>query len=591
MAAQFSKDAKYFAQLTADGKLKLWETATSSFIQEFTPDYHLASPCTCLHFVERDALEIHTPRKKKRRDSLDATTPFIAMGTTSGKLLVYSIGKGDMNSVIDSKTNLPITCMSWIEGAIVYSAVDWNIYSWDLKKNSSEKKWKTGNEVVTSMLVLPWNKLITGARTLKIWDTLSEDLLHTFTGHSHNVCGLNYISPSDEGDAYFISGSKGDRLLSAWSLNEDFGEKNAIANFLMEDVPVCVSTLTIDGTSSIVAVTQTGKAHFYQHSLNGKCVKPLKSKTTLQIAMQQEQNSSVGLIPIIAAHIHNDLRILLAHGNEVLMSFENVTINEGEKLQTMVRKDPEVSKVNNKKVTNVQTPSAGNAHYVTPHVPLTIKRKNDGTQEVPMEKRLENLTLNKLHSKSRVPSVNNVAQLLIQGLHSKDKTVLRSALSSDHDEAVIKNTIKRLPIPVIAPLVLELTSLIQGTLVSSQCGCLWLKNLLQIHSGIFISNPDLPTLLAPILGSIESRLSLLLPLNRLRGRLDLLVSQVTAANAPSKEEDEDALLMYNDKESSDSDSELLDFAPQSESENEWNEESDEESNAQAEDSENDVEMV
>lgn len=53
MASQFSTDGKYFAQLTDDGKLKVWDTYSGTFQQEFVPDYHLTSPCTCLHFVDR----------------------------------------------------------------------------------------------------------------------------------------------------------------------------------------------------------------------------------------------------------------------------------------------------------------------------------------------------------------------------------------------------------------------------------------------------------------------------------------------------------------------------------------------------------
>lgn len=76
-----------------------------------------------------------------------------------------------------------------------------------------------------------------------------------------------------------------------------------------------------------------------------------------------------------------------------------------------------------------------------------------------MEQRLENLTLNKLDS--GVPRVDNVAQLLVQGLHSKDKTILKNVLSR-RDENVVRNTIRRLPMQVIVPLITELTTLIQG---------------------------------------------------------------------------------------------------------------------------------
>lgn len=54
MALQFSKDGKYFAYISTDGKLKIWDTISNNFEQEFTPDYHLTSPCTCLQFVPSD---------------------------------------------------------------------------------------------------------------------------------------------------------------------------------------------------------------------------------------------------------------------------------------------------------------------------------------------------------------------------------------------------------------------------------------------------------------------------------------------------------------------------------------------------------
>lgn len=53
-SANFSKDGKYYAQITLDGKLKIWETKDGKLLQEYTPDFHLTSPCTCLHFVEEN---------------------------------------------------------------------------------------------------------------------------------------------------------------------------------------------------------------------------------------------------------------------------------------------------------------------------------------------------------------------------------------------------------------------------------------------------------------------------------------------------------------------------------------------------------
>lgn len=169
-------------------------------------------------------------------------------------------------------------------------------------------------------------------------------------------------------------------------------------------------------------------------------------------------------IPITAAFLKDDT-VQVAYGNEIVLLFEDIIVNEYEKVQCLIRQDPRTrNEAKDKKIKKTQTPiTDNNVHYVTANAitPTTSKRKSEGKREVPMEQRLENLTLNKLDINSKVPKVNNVAQLLIQGLHSKDKTILRNVLNQK-DEQVIKNTIKRLPVAVLTPLIQEITILIQA---------------------------------------------------------------------------------------------------------------------------------
>lgn len=47
----FSEDGKYFCYSGADGKLKVWDTESGILSQEYTPNLHLSSPCTCLTWV------------------------------------------------------------------------------------------------------------------------------------------------------------------------------------------------------------------------------------------------------------------------------------------------------------------------------------------------------------------------------------------------------------------------------------------------------------------------------------------------------------------------------------------------------------
>lgn len=76
---------------------------------------------------------------------------------------------------------------------------------------------------------------------------------------------------------------------------------------------------------------------------------------------------------------------------------------------------------------------------------------------------------------------------------------------------------------------------------------MWLKTILQVHAGLLISNPELPELLGAALGNIEQRLTLLTPLMRLKGRINLLLPQVCGHSNNDTNDEEEALFIYNDK--------------------------------------------
>lgn len=201
-------------------------------------------------------------------------------------------------------------------------------------------------------------------------------------------------------------------------------------------------------------------------SLVRKCTKPIKPKVTLQVASDTGQTKDVVTpIPIIAALFHNDTSIMLAHGHNLILTFENVVPNPYEKMQCLIRKDPrqaQTSKDNDVTLKTKQLVADKHVEYLTPHTSNNFKTKRKGddvTTEVPMEQRLENLTLNKLNT--GVPKQDNLAQLLVQGLHSKDKKMLQSVLCK-RDETIVRNTVKRLPMVVVVPLLTELTNLVQG---------------------------------------------------------------------------------------------------------------------------------
>lgn len=158
MSSQFSKDGHYFALLTNEGKLKIWNAVNGSFEQEYSPDHHLSCPCTCLQFICSQSssnkvlqkifmcqyntfkyliffnYQGSSPKKKKKRESTEATVPYIVLGTTTGVLLCYSIANANICFTISAKVNQEITCLSWNNGNILYSGSNQTILQWDLEK-------------------------------------------------------------------------------------------------------------------------------------------------------------------------------------------------------------------------------------------------------------------------------------------------------------------------------------------------------------------------------------------------------------------------------------------------------------------------
>ncbi|XP_011493851.1 PREDICTED: WD repeat-containing protein 43, partial [Ceratosolen solmsi marchali] len=587
----FSQDGQFFAFCGTDGKLRIWETATSRLKQEFVPNLHLSSPCSVLGWITVSTQSTTTstsPWKKRRKKSITENIEqkeFIAMGSTNGTITLYDISTSSISDQLQNGHSSTITALTWSSNSTLFTvAEDKQIVEWNLYEKSVKCKWKSGKGKVTSLAVLPeGNSLLSGERMIKWWDLETKQIIGTFTGHANQLNALHCVKISNETSYLFSSGS-GDDYLSVWSLNEAKKDKVSVATLTLPDEALSFSIKAVeDSQILILSVTRSGHAQFFKYQANGTSSKPIKPSLNVLVATDAGQKESVQQIPIIKAELIEDAKMMLAYGTIAGLSIEKVIPNFSDKIQCLIRTDLRKGKDKKEEIiTKVKMADSQKVEYLAPGVEgalPSVKRNKSGTgSQLPLKVRLENLSLNAETSTpdKTTSKGENMAQLLIQGLHSEDANLLASVLYVKK-ESVIKNTVAKLPVQAIIPLLKELTKMLQGKTYPSKIAVLWLKALVSTHAAQMISHPNIGEALAPILSLIDAKQMLLTEVTRLKGRVELVTGQISQRiEKQEKDVTEECLLVYQDQDSSEEDIDVGKVELGSESDDNWAETSDRE---------------
>nr|XP_020648748.1 WD repeat-containing protein 43 [Pogona vitticeps] len=641
----FSPHERRFLALSGpDGRLRVWETASSRLHHEYVPSAHLSAACTCLAWAppgagggggggggDRSPPTKEGPQRKKRKSEpvgASGQLDLLAIGTADGSILLYSTIKGELQNKLsghDSKIN----CVRWnqFNGCLYSCSDDKQIVEWNTQTCRVKCKWKGDNSSVSSLCISPDGKMLLSAgRSIKLWDLETKEVYRHFTGHATAVSMLIFITlrPASENQPfdgitglYFLSGAVHDRLLSVWQVRSDRKEKNAVMNFTVTNEPIHID-LTISETKEepvkIAVVCRDGQLHIFEQILNGYCKKPLTSKCTIQIATPGEGGDSTPKpVPILAAAFCSDKEsLLLVYGNSLQPVLERVSLNTTESHLCLVRDIQKTLTLKTEMaVTKVKTPLINSeVKTLVPGIPghsaavrpLSCREKNEtkrkaGSKEESIEDRLGAMDIDVMKAKQSsggLPQTDNFAVLLVQGLESSDPEILNKVLQTKK-EAVIKKTVARMPVHAVIPLLHELTKRLQGHPYSASQMVRWLKSVLTIHASYLSTLPDLVPQLGMLYQLMESRVKTLQKLSRLHGKLYLIVTQVAALEKAQDVPDVDqtAKLVYEEESSEEgSDDEM---AVEKDSDENWDEddegeaeENDEKEDASDDDQEMDV---
>ncbi|CRK87870.1 CLUMA_CG001657, isoform A [Clunio marinus] len=568
---EFSPDEKLFAIIQNEGKLKIWDVETNQLKQEYVPNLHLSTPVTAMKWIRLNL--DHEKRKSRHSDA--GGSLYIILGTNRGGLALFSYASAKIEASFKGEGHLgTVTSIDHDNSQYVYSCgSDGKVIKWNIQTSSQESYFNCGPEKPTAICVLEnGDKIATASKGIKVWE--DSKLIQNFIGHSKNVTTLKSFEYDDE--TFILSASKSDRHLSLWKLSDDNNTSATSTFTLLIGSPNCVNFQLTEDRLQIACICRSDSMMFFDTNLqNVKSKKPIKQKFMLEIASDAD-NDEVDHVPINAVLIVRN-ELLIGYG-DMIMKFETISSKQSDKSVILVRKDPmkmDVKKKNKKgeldEDLNTVTPLTDKNAEILSSVSAT--KRVQKPVELPLETRLDNLA----GGESKRPNAKKMTHQLIQGLQARDANVIRNILRQNDNETV-KLTVKFLPSQYVMPLVDELSKLMSGRSSSSEIALVWLRNLIQIHASSLLSYgaDNLNATFGPLLGIIDQRTQSLPMLARLKGRLELLVSQMKQNCDPEDEIRHENLLVYED---SDDDSNNMDVESNSSDEDIFDEFEDEEEKA------------
>lgn len=322
----------------------------------------------------------------------------------------------------------------------------------------------------------------------------------------------------------------------------------------------------------------------FEQVLNGKKKKPILSRVQVRGVQGDEGDEST--VPVLASLV-KDGSIFVALGNPTRPQFEKV-IYDASNSDVVIRVQAPNKALVREEFSQVKRP------VISEH--MTTLRPSDSqpiqASKNKEKKRLRRSSVSDLTMEDRLnamssdtpaadngtvrqpPVANTLCRLLQQGLQSGDSKIL-TGVFQENNEAIVKNTIKRLPVSCIVPLIREIE---KGMTGHAQHACnlsRWISALISCHTSYILSVPEIINTMNSLYQTLASRQKFYPKMLQLKGRLEL-VKQKTPSDTEEDDGEAAPLLVHQDEsDSDDSDSMVIDGAALESDEN-WDDLSDEE---------------
>lgn len=387
-----------------------------------------------------------------------------------------------------------------------------------------------------------------------------------FTGHASAIKELSFSHQDD----ILVSNAEDDRYVNVWDAQSTNTNSNNLTALTLE---TNVAHIDFSSTEpSVLAVTDDGLVGIWENaSFTTTQAAVGGNRRKMMRSMTKEADANVKIIstvaedtviPILAAKFVTDnggKSIMIARGSSVKPSFEVVKYVDEE--TGAILRDITLSR---QPITNYLIDTASiaasnlrttrkaydeSAVTVVGNTDFAIKAptmaannnddedgENEDNEEPSIEQKLQSLDVvdttntkkkNAGNKKKTIdtPSAGSLQTVLVQALHSNDADLLEACLQHTKVE-VINNTVRRLPTEYLIPLLLDLITKFQEKPGRAPALLIWIKSVLTIHTAYLMTVPDLVGKLSNFYQALDTRLGVFPKLLALRGRLDIVQSQV-----------------------------------------------------------------
>eukprot|EP01134_Creolimax_fragrantissima_P001009 CFRG1009T1 len=535
-----------FACLSADGRLRVFETATSKKIIEHVSDASLANAYTCLAW----------------NPVADQPASVIALGSRSGHVFMFDIAKSEIVSELKGHLESVNAVLFSPSGETLYSCSnDKHVFIWDLESSTSSSRFQADDHRVTALSLCSEGKnLLTAGRNVKLWDLNTKKTIKTFSGQEESITQIVMYPNGNQ----FLTFDTVGRFANVWNLKGKV--THTVGAIALQAASRCIAatkSVSPEMLCNVVAVSNTDEVRVWEvpAPVKGEKAKNSGKKSKQPVfsctfVNKGDEAANAKKIPVLFADFAVSAgvsELVVVRGSPLRPMVEILPYRIGSKWAEsgpikrvpvqMVAGSQQASLDAKAKKAKSADESAHiiGAENTRTNVPMALDEqfksstKDKETMDVDepvlgdildSENQPEQLGVSSKKGRGKANKADSLAKLLTQALHSDDSTLLEECLANTN-EHVVRNTIQHLPTPYVVPFLEVIVAKFQSKPVRGIQLVPWIKTIMIVHTSYLMTVPNLAESLGGLSSLIDSRLSAFRKLLALNGRLDLLLSQIS----------------------------------------------------------------